>query len=374
MEIRPFYQPLTDPNGWVKKNGQGLTLKGVIAAASMTASSKVAEAFYYTGLAVEAFTSGSPLPIGDQIHQLDIQRRALKAHRRVHTTDNLPVGEASPLKDLPAASLKRPVMMVPGWDTAHDRFVPLTDKLTAGGANGGATYYVQNGEFFSDRDCQSALPADQLPKDAKVFVTVFTNVSESPHLTAPQLKKNMAAVRKAIGGLAPDMVAYSQGGLCTRTFLSEQDAQAGRLVFLGTPNLGAGLASLSNFVFKAQDHGWDVDYLLHSQNLDPDDRGSIEFMTVGSPDLQNLNAGWKEQMSRTEGFMVVGHKGINTFNYGNPPTVPGDKLVPADNLAPAGVERTFIDGKYAEHGTMPFAPGAYLAMGKYFGWSETPPT
>jgi hypothetical protein len=263
-------------------------------------------------------------------------------------------------------------MFVPGWDTSHDRFVPLTDKLVQDGANGGATTYVQNGRFFSDRDCQVPLEADCLPEGAKVFVTVFTNVSENPHFTAPQLKKNMAAVKKALGGPDPDVVAYSQGGLCTRTYLQEKDAHTGRLLFLGTPNLGAGLASLSNFVFQAQDHGWDVDYLLHSQNLDPEDRGSIEYMTVGSPDLQQLNQGWDDQMSRTDGFYVVGHQGIKTFNYGIPPALPGDKLVAAQNLAPAGVERHFIEGQYAEHGSMPFSPGAYLEMASYFGWSETP--
>lgn len=357
-----------DPNRWTHKDSEKFTVKGVLAAAGLTAASKVGETLYYAGLAVEALSNGSQLPLGDEIHRLDVMRRAIKAHRRITVTDNLPLGQANPLKDLPAASLKRPVMLVPGWDTPHDRFRPLTDKLIDKGANGGQTYYVQNGQFFSDQHCHFPLAAEDVPKDAKVFVTVLNSVSESPHTSGPQLKANLAALQKVAPGPAPDVIAYSQGGLCTRTYLSEPDAQIGKLLFVGTPNLGAGLASLSNFVYKAQDQGYDVDWLLSDQNLDPNDRDAIEFMTVGSEHLNKLNSGWDQQMARTEGFQVVGYKGTKTFNFGIPPLKPGDTLVTAENLAPAGVEPAFVDGEYANHGTLPFNAGAYQQMLQHFDW------
>jgi hypothetical protein len=356
-----------DPNRWTKESGE-FTVKGVLAAAGLAAASKVTETFYYTGLAVEAMTNPSHLPLGDEIHRLDTMRRAIKSHRRITVTDGLPLGSANPLKDLPAAHLKRPVMLVPGWDTPHDRFRPLTDKLIDQGANGGQTLYVKNGEFFSDQHCHFPLAAEDVPKDSKVFVTVLNSTSESPHTSAPQLKANMEALQRVVPGPPPDVIAYSQGGLCTRTYLAEEGAKTGKLMFVGTPNLGAGLASLSNFVYQAQDQGYDVDYLLSDQNLDPEDRASIEFMTVGSEHLDKLNAGWDQQMARTEGFLVVGYQGTNTFNYGIPPLKPGDKLVTAENLAPPGVERTFVDGQYAEHGTLPFNAGAYQEMLKHFDW------
>lgn len=358
-----------DPNNWSSAKGEKFTLKGMAAAVGLAAVSKVTETFYYTGLAVEALSNGSHLPLGDEIHRLDVMHRAIKAHRRITVSDNLPLGEASPLKGLPVAAMKRPVMLVPGWDTPHDRFRPLSDKLIEGGANGGHTYYVRNGEFFSDQDCNFPLPPQELPKDAKVFVTVFNSTSESPHLTAPQMKRNLDAMTKVLPGPAPDVIAYSQGGLCTRTYLENNaDAHIGKLMFVGTPNLGAGLASFSNFVYQAQDRGYDVDFLLSDKNLDPEDRGSIEFMTVGSEHLNKLNAHWEQQMARTEGFHVVGYKGTKTFNYGLPPLKPGDTLVTAENLAPAGVEPTFIDGAYANHNSLPFNAGAYQAMMKHFAW------
>lgn len=358
-----------DPNRWTKEGSDELTLKGVVAAAGLTVASKVTEAFYYTGLAVEAMTSDSPLPWGDQIHQLDVMRRGLKAFRRITTTENLPLGEASPLKDLPPARLQRSVLLVPGWDTSHDRFRPLTDKLTEGGANGGKAYYLQNGQFFHDQDCNDPLPAGEVPTDAQVFVTVFNSTSEAPPTTAPQVKANLEALRRAVGGPAPDVVAYSQGGLATRTYLDQGGSDVGRLVFVGTPNMGAGLASLSNFAYKAQDKGYDVDYLLSDLGLDPEDRASMEFMTVGGEPLEKLNAGWDAQMARTEGFQVVGYKGAQTFHYGLPPFQAGDGLVSAEHLAPAGVEPKFVEGEWTKHKYLPISAGAYQEMHAYLGWS-----
>ncbi len=358
-----------DPNRWTREGSDELTLKGKVAATGLTIASKVKEAFYYTGLAVEAMTSDSPQPWGDQIHRLDVMRRGLKAFHRVTTTEKLPLGEASPLKDLPPAALKRPIMLVPGWDTSHDRFRPLTDKLTDDGANGGKTYYLRNGEFFHDQNCNEPLPHGEVPKDAQVFVTVFNNTSEAPPTTAPQVKANLEAMRRAVGGPAPDVIAYSQGGLATRTYLDQGGSDVGRLVFVGTPNMGAGLASLSNFAYKAQDQGYDVDYLLSDLGLDPEDRPSMEFMTVGSDSLEKLNAGWDTQMARTEGFQIVGYQGAKTFHYGLPPFQPGDGLVTADHLGPAGVERAYVQGEWTEHKYLPISAGAYQEMHRYLNWT-----
>jgi pimeloyl-ACP methyl ester carboxylesterase len=295
-------------------------------------------------------------------------RRAIKAHRRITVTENLPLGEANPLQNLPAASLKRPVLLVPGWDTSHDRFRPLTDKLTDQGANGGQAFYVREGQFYSDQHCNVPLPATEIPKDAKVFVTVLRSTSESPHTSAPQLKANLEAIAGVVPGPVPDIIAYSQGGLATRKYLADESARVGRLMFVGTPNLGAGLASFSNFVYRAQDQGYDVAHLLSSNNLDPEDRDAIDFMTVGSEPLQELNAGWDQQMARTEGFHIVGYRGTQTFHYGYPPLKAGDKLVTAENLGPEGVQPSFVEGPYSEHSTLPFSPGAYQEMLRYFGW------
>lgn len=359
-----------DPNRWTRGEEGKLSLKGAVAAAGLAAASKLSEAFYYTGLTVEALSNPSHLPVAEQVHRLDVMRRAIKAHRRIAVTDNLPLGEANPLKDLPAARLQRPVMLVPGWDTPHDRFRPLTDKLTERDGNGGKAYYVKSGAFYSDQDCNFRLDAAQIPRDAKVFVTVLESTSESPLTSAPQLRANLDAVAQVLPGPRPDVIAYSQGGLATRQYLSSShDAQVGRLMMVGTPNLGAGLASFSHFVFQAQDQGYDVDYLLSSNNLDPEDRSSMEFMTVGSRHLDRLNADWSNQMARTEGVKIVGSRGTPTFHYGLPPLKPGDKLVTAENLAPPAITPAFVEGEYVEHNSLAFSPGAYREMLAHFSWA-----
>lgn len=372
MEIRTSYSKTTqllNPQSWTKDSNK-LSFTGTVAAVALSAYSQVSETFYYAGLAVEAMINEQDhLPWSEEIAQLDQMRRGLKAFHRVHTTPNLPLGEANPLKELPKAEISKPVLLVPGWDTPHDRFCPLTEKLTEGGANGGQPYYLRNGEFFSDRDCQ--VPTE-VPKEAKVFVTVFNSTSESPHTTAPQLQANLQALARLTGEKRPDVMAFSQGGLATRTYLGQaEDHQIGKLLFVGTPNLGAGLASLCNFVYKLADKGYDVDYLMHSQGLDPEDRRSIEFMTVDGSDLQALNSHWDEQMSHTEGFAIVGHKGTPTFHFGNPPWAPGDSLVEATHLGPAEVERTYVEGEWAKHGTLPFNAGTYEKMHQHFGWGDT---
>ncbi len=372
MEIRTSYNKtshLLNPQRWTKEKGE-LSAVGTVAAVALSAYSKFSEALYYTGLTVEALINEqNHLPLSDEIAQLDQMRRGLKSFHRVHTTSNLPLGETNPLKDLPKAEISKPVLLVPGWDTPHDRFSPLTDKLTEDGANGGQPYYLQNGEFFADRDCN--VPTE-VPKDAKVFVTVFHSTSESPHTTAPQLAANLQAMARVTGEKKPDVMAFSQGGLATRTYLGQnEENQIGKILFVGTPNLGAGLASLCNFVYQLADRDFDVDYLMHTQGLDPEDRQSIEFMTVGGPDLEALNANWDSQMAKTDGFAIVGHKGTPTFHFGTPPWSPGDSLVEATHLGPENVERTYVEGDWAKHGTLPFNAGTYQKMHQHFGWAAT---
>lgn len=210
MEIRTSYSKTTqllNPQSWTKDSNK-LSFTGTVAAVALSAYSQVSETFYYAGLAVEAMINEQDhLPWSEEIAQLDQMRRGLKAFHRVHTTPNLPLGEANPLKELPKAEISKPVLLVPGWDTPHDRFCPLTEKLTEGGANGGQPYYLRNGEFFSDRDCQ--VPTE-VPKEAKVFVTVFNSTSESPHTTAPQLQANLQALARLTGEKRPDVMAFSQ--------------------------------------------------------------------------------------------------------------------------------------------------------------------
>lgn len=358
-----------DPKNWVRPDTQEFTMTGTLTALGLAAYSQIGETIATSQRLWEALTNDIVhLSLSDEMLHLETRERAQRALRRVTTTKDLPLGEANPLRDQPPAQISRPVLLVPGWDTPHDRFRPLTDKLTEGGANGGQTIYVQEGRFYADQSARVPLAPEQVPPEAKVFVTVFQSTSQSPLETAPQLAKNLAAMAELQPGPPPDVVAYSQGGLAIRHYLDQPEAQIGRLLQVGTPNLGAGLASLSHFVFQAQERGFGVDHLLQSNHLDPEDRPSMEYMAVASPHLQQLNAGWPAQVARTEGFQVVGHAGQATFDFGIPPWAPGDGLVAGSHLAPPGVTPVLVDGPYSGHTHLPYHPDVYATMRSHFSW------
>lgn len=366
--------PLTNPRFLYRKpeSGQGdqLSILGHAVAATLTAASAVMETWHYAELFTRACLDESPLPLADKIQQYDRMDRAISKYRRTYTSRPAPpLADQSPLRDLPAAELKRPLMMVPGWDMAHDRFLTITEKLTQGGQNGGQTYYIQNGEFYADRDCTAPLASVDVPATAKVFVTVFNQLGESPETSSPQVEANLRALKSVTGAHTPDVMAYSQGGLATRNFLDKSPQSIGKLLMLGTPNQGAGLANLSRFLYDAQDNGYQVDWLMASEHLDADDEASIRFMATDSAQLKDLNSRWSDQMEKTEGFHIVGSAHDPTLHWGWPVVSSGDSMVEKENLAPPGVPTHLVDkGEWTRHRDLPYNAEVYLQAHQHFGW------
>ena len=165
-------------------------------------------------------------------------------------------------------------------------------------------------------------------------------------------------------------MAYSQGGLATRKFLDEGNDKIGKLMMLGTPNLGAGLADFSKFMYDAQDKGYAVDWLMHSKHLGPDDEASIRFMASDSPVLGDLNTRWDNQMAQTEGFTIVGSAVDKTLHYGWPLHQDGDTMVEKQHLAPAGVEPQLLEeGPWVKHADLPYSAQVYSKMLDHFDWA-----
>lgn len=353
-----------------QERGDEFTLVGHSLAVGLAAVSVVKEGLHYGQLMVQALVDGKPAPLNDSIHRLDVMDHALATHRRTYQSDPAPpLGEASPLKELPKAKLARPLMLVPGWDMAHDRFLTLTEKLTQDGDNGGAAFYLQDGQVFQDRDCRFPLAEADVPKDAKVFVTVFNHLGESPETSSPQLAKNLRLLNRLTGSETPDVMAYSQGGLSTRNLLDQGELKVGKLMMLGTPNQGAGLADVSKFLYQAQDKGYAVDWLMHSKHVDPDDEKSMRFMATDSPRLKELNSRWDDQMSQTEGFTIVGSAVDKTLHWGWPLLKSGDTMVEKEHLAPPGVEAEFVEkGPWVNHRDLPYSAQVYEKMLKHFDW------
>jgi hypothetical protein len=370
--------PLTNPSSWYKKRAsddvqegtEQLSLIGHTVAVGLTAYSAVLSGIHYGRLAVEALMDDSPLSFQEKIRQADMRELAQSRYQRVHASNPAPpLGDDSPMKDLPSANLKRPFLMVPGWDTSHDRFLTFTSKLVEDGHNGGATYYIQDGNFFADRDCREPMSAQQIPPDAKVFVSVFTEIGQSPQATAPQLQANLQAIQSVTGQEAPDILAYSQGGLATRHFLDNSEQKVGKLMMLGTPNLGSGLADVSKLLYNAQDHGYAVDFMMRAEHLEPGDESSIRYMATDSPHLSTLNSRWDQQMTDTQGFKIVGSSETPTLHWGWPVITGGDRMVEVENLAPEGVEKHLIgDGPWTDHRDLPYSAQVYMHAREHFGW------
>lgn len=346
-----------------------LKLAKRLQALGLSAASKVGEHLNLGLLALRALRENKPGRLGDRVRALKQENLEEARHARIHKSNPPPpLGAASTMAELPTAQLQRPLMVVPGWSQAHDRFLTLTEKLTEDEANGAVAYYLQNGEFFADQDCRTPLPEEGIGEDTKVFVTVFEELGESAYTAAPQLKKNLEAVSRVTGSAKSDLVAYSHGGLVSRKYLDE-GGQAGKLLMLGTPNYGSSLANVSRAAYDAQEAGYDVSWLMEKKHLGPVDEATMRLMATDSEGLADLNSRWDEQVTKTEGTRVVGADTRRTLQLDFPPFAPGDGTVEAHNLTPSSLEPVLLqDTAHTKHYELPYNAQAYEEMIEHFQW------
>lgn len=339
-----------------------------VAAAGLTAVSKVGEAVWWTGLYARALADERELPLSEKAEMLGREQRAAEHQQRLRHCDPAPpLGVKSPLKDLPAARLQRPLVFVPGWYTSQDQFDTLTEKLAHG--NGGAAYYLKEGQFYRDKHCEVPIAETQVPGDTKVFVTVHRLHNDSPEQTAPQLSQNLAAIARVTGQPRCDAVAFSQGGLAARNYLDSGGTGLGKLFMLGTPNRGSSLADMSLFMFEADEQGFGLDWLLAEKFLQDSDREALGWMATDSQKLQALNERWPQQRAALEDVMVMGSDRRRTLDSDWPYLVDGDAIVEAENLGLPGLEPVLVDDDPGRHNTLPFNAEVYLQMHDFFGWA-----
>lgn len=341
--------------------------KETVAAATLVGISKVGEAWWWTGLYADALSDDRDLPLSEKAELLAQEQRAEEHRRRVESSDPAPPqGDHSPLKDLPAANMTRPLLFVPGWFTSHDTFETLTEKLSKG--NGDQAFYVKSGAFYEDKDCTRPLAAGQIPAEARVFVAVHEHHNDSPSAAAPQLEANLRAVREVSGQPTSDVLAFSQGGLTTRNYLDQGGSGIGKLAMLGTPNQGSSLADASLFMFEARDQGFDVDWLLAEKYLQDSDLPALEWMATESQTLEQLNQRWPAQRAGLEDVMIMGSDQRVTIDWDWPFFTGGDAIVEAENLALPGVEPVLLEEEPGRHNSLPFNAEVYLRMHDFFGY------
>ncbi len=276
---------------------------------------------------------------------------------------NKAMSAKAPLQDVKPVTIERPYIMVPGWTTKAEKFDALVGKLTEGGRNGGQAYYVQNGNFFTDKELTQKV--DPLPKDAKVFVAVFENAHQSPDVTAPQLSKSLAAIRQQTGAEKVDVEGYSMGGLCTRKYLDTNGAGVGKVMQLGSPNKGSRFADLSKRVIQR-----DFKLAMSLAGVGPIDLPAFNWLSSkNNSNLEDLNSRFEQQKAKTEDFRIVVADKLPTahapFTNGR-----GDGMVRRDSSLMPNTDHVILKEKtpLQHHGSLPSNSEVYRERAAFFGW------
>lgn len=275
-----------------------------------------------------------------------------------------------PLAAEPRVRLERPFMMVPGWTTERVRFAALVDKLTEGGANGGRTYFVKDGQFFADFEATKLMAESSVPADARVFETLLKDPHAPPTQVADEIERNLAAIQRATGAPKVDVDAYSMGGLGTRVYLDRGGSAVGRLMMLGTPNNGTRFAELANYIIRR-----DIQFAMGMAGITMADLPALQWMTVDdrkgvlNPKLHDLNSRWPQQRAQVEDCAIVGGRGqLTPASEGWRLFTEGDGLVPVESLSLPGTPAKVVDGE-KHHGFLNNDAEVYREMIGFFGWT-----
>ena len=306
------------------------------------------------GDVVEDFT------VSARLLSLGLTYRALANHRATKYKKKPPLADSPPVK------IDQPFVTIPGWKTTRDAFDPLADKLLEGGRNGGTLYFVQDGQFFHDRDCTSRADDSQVADtDGKVFEVVFSDVRLPPDRSAQELSRNLKAVKSITGADKLDVSAYSMGGLATREYLDNGGKDIDQLLILGTPNRGSEFAKWSLHVLDR-----DIKWAISLAGLLPGDVKALEWLRPEreNPLLQDLNSRWDEQKANVTEVRLVAGLGTPSAKAGWNPVTDGDGLVAADSVGLPGDEPIKLKGQHHNH--LNNNAKVYDQMRDFFGWPE----
>lgn len=271
-----------------------------------------------------------------------------------------------PLRDQPNVIMERPLLISPGWNTDLHKFDHLTRKLLASGENGDYAVYLKEGAAYRDPEATQPLDLSEIPKNIKVFVNIWDQLSSPPSVTAPQMRENLGVLQSVVGPEKVDVMAYSMGGLATRNFLDQGGTGVRNLMILGTPNQGSQFGILAG---QALDRNitWALDYC----GLKPSDRPAMRWTAAGSAENQDLNSRWEQQRAAVEAVRIVGSREEATPSTGTKPYVKGDGIVEPDLLTMPESEVHVLEGHpFYHHGALPHASGVFAEMREFFGWRE----
>lgn len=269
----------------------------------------------------------------------------------------------------PGVEIERPVLFVPGYNTAKDRFGVVAAHLARPSQNGGRPYYLRGSQVFLDADCSQ--PLEKIPSQARVFIAVMENPLDAPPKAAPQLGQALEAIREATGSPKVDVEAYSMGGLTTRYYLQQGGDAVGKLLMVGTPNVGAGMSESALKILDLHERGWDMSWIMARRPLALDHREALTWLLpVENPQapLRQLNGGWDQQRARLEEALAVGTSSVKTFDR-QFWRVPGDGMVTTQSMALPGLATQELTGvPYPKHRYLFANPEVVQVSAQFFGW------
>lgn len=272
-----------------------------------------------------------------------------------------------PSEKLPTPTIARPFVLIPGWTTTHRNFNTLTDHLTRDGANGGETYFVKQGNFYTRNADGDLQPLATPPPNGRVFELVWTDTHQSPDKNVPEMRQNLEAICQATGFDKVDVEGFSMGGLDTRLYLDQGGDRINRHMMLGTPNRGTRFGDL---VLDVLDR--DVQWAKKFADIGENDRDSMYWLRqeANSPLLQDLNSRFPQQAQRVPTLSV----GANIMpTAGKSWFTRGDGLVPATSLELPGCT-TLVLHEAMQHGRLNDDATVQHVRAIFFGWRLPPGT
>ncbi len=275
----------------------------------------------------------------------------------------------SPMHELPAVTLDKPVVLVPGFHTPFEAFDHLTQKLVEGGTNGGQVYYAHQGNIYTDHACKLKATQEDL-NTAKVFVVQMLTRQDQPAIGACEVRQDLEAIRTGTGADKVDAVGYSMGGLATRVYLDHGGKDIDRFMMVGTPNHGSAMADTTIGLLNLRNEGWDTNWLLARKPITSADRGALAWLRSDmeqNVNLTELNQNWDRQREQVSDIRIVGSESKWTVTLDG--LAAGDGTVTKESLTMPDVEVHMLPGKqFTRHGQLFENPDLYGEMTDFFGW------
>lgn len=266
-------------------------------------------------------------------------------------------------------TLSRPLLGVVGFmgrlgDTAH-----LREHLTENGQNGGSTYYLKDQKVYRDDTFQEAMPPDWTDANARVFQLVPRDRSQSPEVTAEQLGPALQQIAAITGQPKVDVAAHSLGGLGARIYCTGGGQGIGRLMMVGTPNLGLRAATLAEWAVTEQ-----IGWAMMIGNLGPQALPALQWLrsvSDGNPQLEDLNSRWGDRKKSLEEVKVVGSGGRLTASADESGWGDGDGLVNSASLALPETPVTVLPGSWSQgHISLMNDRQVFREMSDFFKWTR----